>query len=48
MVRVQVREALREEVMLVHSEGHWERVRATGCTFAFPASCPTPSMPFRA
>ncbi|BGO97405.1 Histone deacetylase clr3 [Rhodotorula toruloides ATCC 204091] len=30
MVRVQVREALREEVMLVHSEGHWERVRATG------------------
>ncbi|POY71533.1 hypothetical protein BMF94_5454 [Rhodotorula taiwanensis] len=30
MVRVQVREALREEVMLVHSEGHWDRVRATG------------------
>lgn len=32
MVRVPVREVLREEVMLVHSEGHWDRVRATGCT----------------
>ncbi|GAA5820597.1 hypothetical protein JCM3770_007170 [Rhodotorula araucariae] len=30
MVRVPVREVLREEVMLVHSEGHWDRVRATG------------------
>lgn len=35
MVRVQVREALKEEVMLVHSEGHWERVRATGCACPF-------------
>ncbi|CEQ43207.1 SPOSA6832_05110, partial [Sporobolomyces salmonicolor] len=32
MQRVAVREALREEVTLVHSEGHWDRVRATGCT----------------
>ncbi|GAA5999704.1 uncharacterized protein JCM10292_003708 [Rhodotorula paludigena] len=30
MIRVPVREVLREEVMLVHSEGHWDRVRATG------------------
>ncbi|GAA5932713.1 hypothetical protein JCM1841_001202 [Sporobolomyces salmonicolor] len=30
MQRVAVREALREEVTLVHSEGHWDRVRATG------------------
>ncbi|GAA5844933.1 hypothetical protein JCM11251_007273 [Rhodosporidiobolus azoricus] len=30
MTRVAVREVLREEVMLVHSEGHWDRVRATG------------------
>ncbi|GAA5848824.1 hypothetical protein JCM8547_006356 [Rhodosporidiobolus lusitaniae] len=30
MQRVAVREVLREEVMLVHSEGHWDRVRATG------------------
>ncbi|GAA6010687.1 hypothetical protein JCM10207_005798 [Rhodosporidiobolus poonsookiae] len=30
MQRIAVREVLREEVMLVHSEGHWDRVRATG------------------
>ncbi|GAA5842198.1 hypothetical protein JCM3766R1_005063 [Sporobolomyces carnicolor] len=30
MQRVAVREAVREEIMLVHSEGHWDRVRATG------------------
>jgi hypothetical protein len=33
MQRVAVREAVREEIMLVHSEGHWDRVRATGCKF---------------
>lgn len=31
MERIAVREAVREEVMLVHSGGHWDRVRATGC-----------------
>ncbi|GAA5829321.1 hypothetical protein JCM5353_004040 [Sporobolomyces roseus] len=30
MQRVAVREAVREEIMLVHSESHWDRVRATG------------------
>ncbi|GAA5989512.1 hypothetical protein JCM11641_005556 [Rhodosporidiobolus odoratus] len=30
MQQVAVREVVREEVMLVHSEGHWDRVRATG------------------
>ncbi|GAA6064520.1 hypothetical protein JCM10212_004771 [Sporobolomyces blumeae] len=30
MQRIAVREAVRDEVMLVHSEGHWDRVRATG------------------
>lgn len=41
MHRVAVREAVREEIMLVHSEGHWDRVRATGCTFfALPFSLP--------
>ncbi|GAA6044078.1 hypothetical protein JCM8097_005022 [Rhodosporidiobolus ruineniae] len=30
MQRVQIREVVKEEVMLVHSEGHWDRVRATG------------------
>lgn len=34
MERVAVREAVREEVMLVHSGGHWDRVRATGCESA--------------
>lgn len=32
MERISVREVVRDEVMLVHSEGHWDRVRATGCT----------------
>ncbi|KAM0791687.1 hypothetical protein ACM66B_003961 [Microbotryomycetes sp. NB124-2] len=30
MERVAVREAVRDEVTLVHSEGHWDRVRALG------------------
>ncbi|BGP17393.1 hypothetical protein JCM10213_001854 [Rhodosporidiobolus nylandii] len=30
MQLIRVREVVREEVMLVHSEGHWDRVRATG------------------
>ncbi|KAI5476584.1 hypothetical protein MNV49_007471 [Pseudohyphozyma bogoriensis] len=30
MERVAVREAVKQEILLVHSEGHWERVRGTG------------------
>lgn len=35
MERVAVREAIRDEIMLVHSGNHWDRVRATGCTLFF-------------
>ena len=31
MERIAVREAVRDEILLVHSPGHWERVRATEC-----------------
>ncbi|KAL8278779.1 hypothetical protein RQP46_008848 [Phenoliferia psychrophenolica] len=30
MERIAVREAVKTEVLLVHSEGHWDRVRGTG------------------
>ncbi|KAK4050595.1 Histone deacetylase hda1 [Microbotryomycetes sp. JL201] len=40
MERVAVREAVRDEVMLVHSEGHWDRVRALGFqTVEYLQSC---------
>lgn len=37
MDRIAVREALKDEILLVHSEGHWDRVRGTGCT---SSACP--------
>lgn len=36
MKQITVREVVREEVMLIHSEGHWLRVRATGCALSSP------------
>ncbi|KAM0756106.1 Arginase/deacetylase [Meredithblackwellia eburnea MCA 4105] len=30
MDRIAVREAIKDEILLVHSEGHWDRVRGTG------------------
>lgn len=33
MQQVAVREAVREEVTLIHSEQHWERVRRMACRF---------------
>jgi len=31
MERIAIREVTRSEVLLVHAEDHWDRVRATGC-----------------
>lgn len=31
MQRINIREAVKDEILLVHSETHWERVRRTGC-----------------
>lgn len=33
MERIAVREAIKEEITLVHSPAHWDRVRGTGCAF---------------
>ena len=33
MDRIAVREAIKDEILLVHTEGHWDRVRGTGCEF---------------
>lgn len=40
MERIAVREAVKEEILLVHSEGHWDRVRGTGYqTLPYLLSC---------